>query len=206
MCTSHGVGSSVHDGLWSSHGPPPPLHSGAVAVEPWALASDAVRRVDALRHCSVADSFARLDLDRHGFDELFTATWLHYPPLGDGSAPVPLPPGWARVTDTDGLRQWTGGHDTGDVLLPGLLSHARFAILARREDEAITAGAIAHLGTGAVYLSNVHGADVDWHELLQIVASVMPGRAVLGYERGPDLDAARAAGFSAVGEHRVWAR
>ena len=52
-------------------------------------------------------------------------------------------------------------------LLPGLLADPTFAVLERRDADVITMGCIATLGTGTVYLSNLHAApghEADWAE------------------------------------------
>lgn len=93
------------------------------------------------------------------------------------------------------------------VLIPSILERGHLAILGRVEDDQITAGAVARLGTGTVDLSNVHGVDghsVDWEELVAAVEATFPDRQLVGYERGDDLEAAIAAGFAPVGPLRVW--
>ena len=107
------------------------------------------------------------------------------------------------MTDEPALAAWTAGHDTAEVLLPGLLRSAHLRVLARWEDDRGVAGAVARLGSGVVDLSNVHG-DVDWDELASAVAAVFPGRPLVGFEQGDDLAAAVEAGFAPVGDLRVW--
>lgn len=119
------------------------------------------------------------------------------------------PPGWRPVAGAAELDEWNGIHDTLGVLLPGLLERAQFRILVKHEDGAIVGGAVAHLGTGVVSVSNVFAvapAVLDWTELVRAVGAYFPGRAMVGYERGASLSAALAAGFTAVGKHRVWVR
>jgi hypothetical protein len=63
------------------------------------------------------------------------------------------------------LADWTGRHDTGDVLLPPLLQRAHFRILAKYVENWIVAGAVARLGSGIVDVSNVYavpGYHLDW--------------------------------------------
>jgi hypothetical protein len=83
----HGVGHRVTDGMWSALGPPPPLHSAAKSVRPWATSGQALNDVAAYEHCSIADSFGALDLP--GFELLFEARWLFREPLPP--SPVRLP-------------------------------------------------------------------------------------------------------------------
>ena len=206
LCALHEVGSVLVDGLWSTLDPPPPLHSDAVAVEPGVTADQVLARLDGRIHCGVKDSFATMGLSGEGMDLLFSATWIHRAPVPDRPGP---PAGWVTVTGADELSEWTGHHDTREVLLPGLLRRAHFRILARYVDDRLVAGAVARLGSGAVDVSNVWavpGYRVDWAELAEAAGAYFPGRQLVGYERGDALAAALDGGFTALGELRVWVR
>lgn len=207
ICTLHGVGSMLTDGVWSALDPPPPLHSDAVVVEPSVTADRVLTRLHGRARCGVKDSFARIDLAIGGMELLFSATWFHRE--GGRSEPRAMPSGWVTVRTADRLAEWTGQHDTGDVLLPPLLRRGHFQILAKQVDDRIVAGAVARLGSGVVDVSNVHalpGHSLDWAELADAVGACFPGRPLVGYERGDALDAALAGGFVAVGDLRVWVR
>jgi hypothetical protein len=203
---AHGIATSISERVWRGHAAPPPLHSAAVLVEPDAAPDAVLRAVAPYDTCSVADPFAATDLSAEGFGLLFEASWLHRPPSGD---PQPSDR-WRRVGTPEELEVWNARHDTADVLLPRLLDRSGFRFLARDDPEDPTGGAALLLGTGVVLLSNVFAAPghppVDWTDLLAAVERALPDRAVVGYERGDDLDDALAAGFAAVGMHRVWAR
>jgi hypothetical protein len=118
LCTLHGTASMLADGLWSALGPPPPLHSAAVTVEEQVTAERVLDRLADGPPGGVKDSFSTVDLGGAGWELLFEATWLHLPAP---AAPAGLPPGWQEVRDVPGLQRWTSGHDTAEVLLPGLL-------------------------------------------------------------------------------------
>ncbi|GLY19891.1 hypothetical protein Kisp01_69050 [Kineosporia sp. NBRC 101677] len=208
LCALHGVGSVISQGVWSSLSAPPPLHSDAVALEPEVTAELIEERLKGRMNAGVKDSFAALDLSSAGMRILFSATWIYRRP-----APVrstdPGPSPWTRVRTDEQLAEWTALHDTTEVLLPGLLQRGAFAVLARRVDGRIVAGAVARLGSGAVDVSNtyaVEGHVLDWAELADAVAALFPDRPMVGYERGAPLRAALAGGFEAVGDLRVWVR
>lgn len=102
-----------------------------------------------------------------------------------------------------------GAHDTAAVLLPGLLERATFRIVACWREGVVTAGAVAHLGAGTVGESNVFDLNTEgggWDEVVRVVQACFPGRPIVGYEWGSSLSQALAAGFTSVGEHRVWFR
>lgn len=202
LCALHGVGCVVEDGLWSATSAPPPLHSAVKTVEPGVDPARAARRARGLG--GVADSFGDLSLDAHGFGLLLEAQWIHR--SADDRTVRGLAPGWSIVRTPELLAAWTARHDTTSVLLPGLLQRSAFAVLARDVEEGITAGVVLHGGTGVVSISNAWAVgDLDpWPELVVNAASLWPGRDVVGYEWGADLDAAREVGFAAVGPQLVW--
>jgi hypothetical protein len=178
-----------------------------VVVEPQVTADQVLTRLDGRVRCGVKDSFATMRLSGEGMELLFSATWFHRAAAPD-RRPGP-PAGWVTVTGIDELSEWTGHHDTRDVLLPPLLRRAHFRILARYVDDRLVAGAVARLGSGAVDVSNVWavpGYRVDWAELAEAVGAYFPGRPLVGYERGDALAAALEGGFAALDELRVWVR
>jgi hypothetical protein len=202
----HGIASRLEHGLWRSLAAPPPLHSDAVVVEP-GVPLDRVMAVLAGRHhAGFKDSFSVLDASGSGMEVLFSATWIHRAAVRRAGSP---PPDWSILATAAELAEWTAGHDTTEVLIPSVLDRAQVAVLARRLDGDIVAGAVARLGTGVVDVSNVHAAPgqaVDWTELVSAIDARFPRRDIVGYERGDDLEAALAAGFEPVGELRVWVR
>ncbi len=203
LCALHGTASVLRDGIWSAVGPPPPLHSGAVVVEPGVPVEQVLERRRATSG-GVKDSFSDVDLGAQGFALLFSASWIHRRPH---PAVRTLPLGWTVVRGAGHLAAWTAGHDTADVLLPGLLRSAHLVVLERQVDGMAVAGAVARLGSGTVDVSNVHAApghDVDWSELAAVVAHLFPDRPLVGYERGTALAGALAGGFTTIGELRVW--
>jgi hypothetical protein len=207
LCTLHGVGSILADGVWSARESPPPLHSDAVVVERDVTADRVLDRLAGREHCGVKDSFATMDLSGAGMDLLFSATWIHLAARRPRQRAAPT--GWAPVTTTSELADWTAQHDTSEVLLPPLLRRGHFRILAKRAGDRIVGGAVARLGSGAVDVSNVHavpGRAIDWAELAAVVDGYFPGRPLVGYERGDALAAALDGGFTPVGELRVWVR
>src|SRR3712207_266058 len=88
LCALHGIGCGIQAGLWSSVGPPPPLHSAAKSVEPTVTAEQALRSVSPQDHCSIADSFGTLELESE-MDLLISARWMHRPPLDEPPAAMP---------------------------------------------------------------------------------------------------------------------
>jgi hypothetical protein len=161
--------------------------------------------MSAHEHGSVADSFGDVDLGPHGFELLIDATWLYREP--DSRRRDTLPPSWSVITDDDLLREWNRQHDTEGVLLPRMLAHPRFTILARHDRETLSAGAVLHDAGPAVGLSNTWSNDeeFDWDGLLGAVSAVHPRQPLVDYA-ADDAELFVAAGFEPLGPQRVWER
>ena len=202
----HGIPVRVDDGLWSALGPPPPWHSAVKTLEPGVETERVVGAVATFEHFSVADSFGDLAPERHGFELLIDARWLHREPVGETTDR--LPEGWSVVDTVEELAEWATAHDYVGVLPPSVVDHPRFRILARRRAGALVGGAVAHDGGRAVGLSNTWGEGTlaTSDEVLTAVAALHPGRPLTDFARGTELDAMVAAGFTALGPQRVWVR
>jgi hypothetical protein len=196
VCRSHGIETRFDPDAWVATRRTPTFYPDAVTLVP--TPENLLKRIDATEGCSVKDSFATLDLEADGFEVLFEAEWISRPPVASVSSPE-----WTVVTTQEQLRQWGEVH--GGVFRPELLRNPDVAFLARREGE-IVAGVIANRSNSVVGLSNAFGLDHDWEPAVQAVCERFPGLAMVGYEHGSDLAAARAAGFVSVGPLRVWLR
>lgn len=204
----HHIPNAVQNGVWRSLAEPPRWHSAAKTIEPADVRAEALRAVESFEHCSIADTFASLDLADAGFSVLFEATWVHHPPLNDVRGA--LPEGWSVIGSEEELEPWNKEQDTVDVLLPSLLSHPRFRFLCEEADGRLLGGAVLHnAGRDIVGMSNewvVPGRQLNPEALLACAGRLYPGRAVVGYERGHHLEAFLDAGFAGQGPKRVWAR
>jgi hypothetical protein len=213
----HGLAGVIADGLWTCHGRVPPYYSNAITVSADGREGQH-RGIAALagvlrRPVAVKDSFASLDLEPLGFRPLFTAQWIWRE-----AAPVPATAAepWQAVTDWDGLSAWeaawreNGSPAATRVFLPGLLEDPSVRLFARYEAERIVAGVAANRSLGVVGLSNLFSAaprpERDLAEAVSTIATWTPGSPVVGFEHGPSLDTAGAAGFRAVGPLKVWLR
>jgi hypothetical protein len=204
LCALHDVPCGIQDDVWRAYRPPPPLHSAAKTVEPTARPDQALAAITG--QGGIADSFGAFDLSGEGYRLLFEAQWIHRsaPPAG----PRRLPAGWMSISTASELAAWTSRHDTQAVLLPALLQRSGFRVIGKGVEGGYGAGAVLHLCAGVVDISNVWtiAGGLDWTEIVNAAAAVFPGRALVGYEYGADLDDATAAGFVPVGPQRVWVR
>ncbi|GAB3758725.1 hypothetical protein [Microlunatus parietis] len=198
----HGIRHGVEDGLWIALDPPPPWHSGALTLRPGLSAAWVAEQLGPDFALSVADAYADLDLSRYGFEVLFDATWIHAPAPTAG----PVPDGWSVIDSAPALAEWSELHDYRGVLTEPSLRLPDLRVLARRRGTMITAGAVLHRTGPVVAVSNVWSAEPPsgWAEIMIMAGRLFPGRPMVGYESGRDLADARAAGFVAVGPHRVW--
>ena len=202
----HGIPARSDDALWWALAEPPPWHSAVKTLRPDVTSDRVLRAVEGFEHCSVADSYGTLDLAAAGFARLFTASWLHR------ESPPPaatLPDGWHVVTEPGELATWNVRHDYTGVLLPGFLGHPRFAVLARHAADGPVEGAVLHEADGTVELSNawaLGGSGEDVASMVACAAVLHPGRPLVGYAHGEELNHWLDAGFRVTGTHVVWLR
>ena len=203
----HGLVGEFGVDAWTCSRRPPPLYPDAVTLDPGAWAADVLGRIDPSAGASVKDSFAVMDLTSASFRVLFSAEWILCAPRGVGRSSSALV--WSRVDDAAGLREWSrarGGddHDAG-TFAPVL---DELVVLRGDLDGVIVAGAIVNDSEVVVGVSNFfleHGDPVAvWSGLLAEITTRSPGLAIVGYESGAALQAARRAGFRSIGPLRVW--
>lgn len=188
---------------WTAPRRTPDGYPDAVTLRPQAEAGPLLAAVDRSPGCSVKDSFARLDLAPEGFAVLFEATWLQRPAADPGQR---LALDWRAARTAAELASWAEGHDL-DVFVPGLLGADGLTFFSAPRTGA---GFAAYRTGDVVGVSNaVPGQAAPalvWTDLVTLIARTHPGLPVVGYESGPDLEAARAAGFAGTGGLRVWRR
>jgi hypothetical protein len=211
VCRTHGSRTAFDDAAWTSRTRTPPLYPDAVTLVPDPSVPDLLARIDSSVGCSVKDSFASLDLTAQGFRVLFEAEWIVRTNAAPGSA-LANQPRWEQVADADALEAWEHAWrrdgDPRGLFRAELLDNDDVTVLAAPTMEGIVAGAVLYHGAEVVGLSNFftepHVASSSLASCLAFADTLFPGTALVGYESGDRLDAARACGFATAGPLRVW--
>ena len=203
----HGITVRSDGELWTALGDPPPWHSAAKTLARHVDADAVLAAMASHPHGSVADSFGTLDLGPHGFELLLDAEWLHHPGVADAT----WPRRWSVVEDEGLLVEWCRRHDYAGVLPAATLARPEFRVLAVVAGGEPVAGAVVHDAGDVAGMSNLWSRGpaptaADVAEVLACAGVLHPGRPVTDYAWGDELDVLRAAGFTAVGPQRVWAR
>jgi hypothetical protein len=207
FCAARGIDGAFEDARWFSAQRTPPLYPDVVTLRPGLDRERVLTGVDAGPGCSVKDSFADVDLETAGFRELFSAEWFV---KGDGHRAAEA--AWRIVEADEALAEWEAAWDDepggSRFFSPALLLEHDVAFLAHYEDGRICAGGLANRSADVVGLSNVFalGGDLEtaFGGASAAAAGIWPGLPIIGYEHGAPLAAARAAGFTSVGDLRVW--
>jgi hypothetical protein len=201
VCRSHGIPTSFRRDLWTAGQPAPQFYPDAVTLQGHVAEEDVLAAISPRPKASVKDSFATLDLARHGFDELFEARWIT-------RDPTPIRSDWTVVRREAELTEWTEAAGLTGILGVELLRVAEVRVLVARDQDGISAGAVANLTGPVVGVSNVFattiGEDEAWAAIPAAVHGAFRTSALVGYEHGTGLRAATAAGFSDLGPLRVW--
>ena len=216
VCGAHGHPSVRGQRLWANPGHGVRFYPDAITLNREVSAAEVLAVVPPSGAFAVKDSYGTLDLAPVGFLLGIQASWIARPAaVGPASGPD-----WHQVTSPGELAAWeatwAGDADADPpVFARELLADPRCAVLACRRDranrrEGIVAGAIGYAADGVAGISNVfstvHPAAPLFTSLPAAVARLWPGLPVVGYEGGTALDAARQAGFNAIGDLRVWVR
>ena len=158
VCRTKGITTATRDGsAWTSRIRTPPVYPDAVTLVAQQPASELLSRIDDSPGCSIKDSFATLDLNRHGFRVIVDAQWIvHSPYVVD---PFRLDPRWMVVRELDAFtlweQAWRGADGPAHVLRPDLLRCQGVAVLAAQVDDRIVGGAVLTDSSTVVGISNV---------------------------------------------------
>jgi hypothetical protein len=152
VCRSHGVPTVRSEQLWVAPEGAPRLYPDAVTLAPQLAADFVLRGIDTGRGCSVKDSFADLDLSPHGFTVLFDGWWLFRGPASPRTRPRF---GWLPVTNEDDLERWAVAAGLEGIIRPELLRDRTVHVLAVRDEQAVTMGAIITQTGATIGISNV---------------------------------------------------
>jgi hypothetical protein len=229
VCGAHGHPGGRGRRLWASPGHGVRFYPDAITLSPEVSAAEVLAVAPLSGAFAVKDSYGTLDLAPAGFLLLIQASWIARPAAaGPASGPADRASSdmdWRQVTSPGELAAWeaawAGDVGAGPPVFTGeLLADPRCAVLAWRRDgadrggatphEGIVAGAIGYAADGVAGISNafsrVHPGALLFTSLPAAAARLWPGLPVVGYEDGTTLDAARQAGFDAIGDLRIWVR
>lgn len=157
------------------------------------------------------ESFRALDLVPLGLRLLFDAEWIVWP--AERAAPDTAGVRWTVAADEERLAAWEAAWRGPAPAAPGsarmfpadLVRVPDVVFFACERAASIVATGALHRSDDVVGLSNVTG---DAAAALRVGVSAarerFPGVPVVGYERGPELDAALDVGFARLGPLAVW--
>ena len=210
VCQVNGCAGRFGDDAWTTARRSPPYYPDAVTLAPTATGDAILRRVDTSAGCSVKDSFSSLDLSSHGFRVLFGSEWIgRAADRTEGSRTMTR---WRTVEGASELAEWEAawadGPEASSPFGPGLLDQPNVIVLAGGGRGAVVSGAILNRSATVVGCSNLFALDGDldaaWEAAVSAATNWFPGAAIVGYESGAALVAARRCGFESLGALRVW--
>jgi hypothetical protein len=206
VCRLHRFTPEGDGRLWWSARRTPDLVPDAVTLVPDLSVLDVLGRINDSPGASVKDSFATLDLADQEWTVLFDATWIARPPgtVADDEVASTFTIVREKFPFAAWCRAWggpAGALPTGVRRAPGV------TVLGREGNTGFADGAIVHrTDIGGTAVAGVWNAFGTWADITAAVSHRQPEAWIVGYERDAGLDAALAAGFTAIGPLRVWNR
>jgi hypothetical protein len=206
VCRLHRYSPDGDGRLWWSSRRTPDLVPDAVTLVPDLSVLDVLGRINDSAGASVKDSFATLDLAGQEWVVRFDATWIARPPGSDADDQVAST--FALVRERFPFSTWCRAWGGPDGALPtGLRRASGVTVLGRAGNGGFADGGIVHrTEVGGVAVAGLWNAFGEFSDVADAVAHRHPEAWIVSYERGAGLDAALAAGFSAIGPLRVWTR
>lgn len=211
MFRTHGLAFKCEAFGVVAHDTPLPFYADITISEPEQreLALRVLRRLhqNGRKRAVIKDSFCEIGPDAADLEPVFHAEWIW-----NASQAATVPYDWRRVDDVDSLASWQAAWNSGqtpapfDVFPPAFLERSKVFAFARYASGAVTGGCIVNLSQDCVGLSNVFATtshQTDFAGAMLCAHSLAPDKPLVGYERGEDLIAARAAGFETVGSLQV---
>jgi hypothetical protein len=201
VCFAHGTVGRFLVHTWVNAEPVPRFYPNIVTLTTGE--ADIVEQRQAVRilqksnlpgRWAVKDSFKTLDIARLGFEVLLEANWIRKAQPKAGTMVSGL--SWERIKS-----------GSGDFPA-ALFSDDNFAMFSAKRNGTVVAGGTFYRADGVVGLTNVVAEADDepavWRDLASLAATTFPGFAVVGYESGDELKAAKKAGFEVGDPLRVW--
>ncbi len=206
VCRLHRFTPEGDGRLWWSARCTPDLVPDAVTLVTDLSILDVLGRITDSFGASVMDSFATLDLSDQGWNVLYDATWVARPPGTDADDEVAST--FTVVREKFPFAAWCRAWGGPEGVLPsGLRRAPGVTVLGREGAAGFTDGAIVHrTEIGGTAVAGVWHAFGVWADVADAVSRRHPEAWIVAYEGGGALDAALAAGFTAIGPLRVWNR
>lgn len=190
---------------------PPPYYSNLTVLAPGNI-DGVLQQLGRLAHrfdgvLGLKDSFCELELQDHGFTELFTATWI-WRTAGTQSDPS----GWQLVENTVDLALWEnawkecGSPSQCRMFEDAMLRLPDIHFFGRKSHNKFEAGCIANKSRDCIGISNVFSRSSPgraFAEATASVASIDRRLPIVGYEAGNALEYARLAGFEPIHDLRI---
>ncbi len=217
VCRSHNLKGVFTDNFWLIKSDVPKYYPNVITLAPTTNSDKTIEFLEDFTsnervNWSVKDSFAELDLMGIGFSKLFDASWIKAPRpnleiLNNHEV------SWKIIARDEDLISWeTAWSDStsSGLFKPVILENTFAAFIAAYKDNEIVAGAIANKSEGVVGISNIFFPDNNsnyyWNGFLAQIDKQFPGRPVVGYEGGGELEYAKIAGCQVLGSLAIWVK
>ena len=215
--TQFSVGSWVHDGNSVPFYPRFITRSRGITENDVAL--ELIKLGPVGGGTAIKDSRATLNLDSRNFKVLLESHWIACRTNAEARRDDASEWKWSRVSGIEDLEAWCSSWArlsnvaeelARDLFKTILLENQNVSFLIRTTAERTVGVAITFENDHSVGISNFMSEDAfrqsNWDSLASYLENVQPQMTLVGYENGPDLEAALAAGFEELGPLKIWVK
>jgi hypothetical protein len=198
--------------FWHAEGKQLPLYPNIVTLSATPGAALRSALLELPSGTAVKDSYDRLDLERDGFQKLFSGTWLFRPASRNGRPPTSS--NWQKITHPAGLKKWLAAWNDNeslhDVFPSGLLELGSVSFAAIASGNDFKAGAVFNsgpefAGRDLLGLSNVFCRKNWLYSALRELLQPFPHKSIATYETDDEvIPVYRQLGFEECGQLSVW--
>ncbi|MEM9634712.1 MAG: hypothetical protein AAGA50_25505 [Pseudomonadota bacterium] len=207
-----GAKTKYDSDFWHAEGKQLPLYPNIVTLSATPGATLRTALLELPAGSAVKDCYDRLDLERDGFQKLFSGTWLFRPASVTGRPPASS--SWQKITHPVGLKKWLAAWNNNESLhnlFPSrLLELGAVSFAAIANGDEFKAGAVFNSGpefgsSEVLGLSNVFCRRNWLYSALRDLLQPFPHKSIATYETDAEvIPVYRQLGFEECGQLGVW--
>lgn len=215
---SQNIRSHKTNSIWYCLEKTPPFYSNLVTISKEWKPDDIFRNIDfnyekeKWEKWTLKDSFAVLDLNKHGFTKLFDAQWMYLEAANFRPTEKTGNLRYEIVDKEEILSAWRLAWDADErigkqIFSPNLLNNSRVYIVVGCREEQIASGCFVNKTGNVLGISHFFAPNEEihyWSDMISFIRESIECLDIVGYERNDLVDKLHLLGFEQTGNLTVW--